>query len=474
MLQNWFILLPEFCLLSFFPIAWLVDIFRREKTAKTFFTLAQAFLLLTIGTTILFYDKSAFPSYWRNTALTTLFKIFVYLLAWAWFYLSSKWFLNKKRASFKFYAACFILLLGFDMLASSASLLALGAAVPLICSGYVCLILRHWDIDKVKKPAAAFAVSALSFCALLWIGISFIRFYAGSFEYEEISRFFAKDPTADALPLAGVLMVISALMFMMAVVPFHTWFISFISTAVSPVCGFITLIPPLIYFCALINLVKGGFEPLGDFIVPVLTIFSLLTLITGALSANHENNLRRLFGFLSLYIQGFTLIGVMDFSRGSMMAAFAYIVISVLSLAGIYTVFLGLKSRGEYLSEQADITGFSEIRPYMSAALLVFMFSLIGLAPTLGFFGNLSIINVLIENEAWGRAAILLPSLLFVAGACLQVVGTFYFKPLSNKFDRVDKAVYICLFINMVFILLALINPAWLLRDAFVILGDVS
>ena len=102
------------------------------------------------------------------------------------------------------------------------------------------------------------------------------------------------------------------------------------------------------------------------------------------------------------------------------------------------------------------------------------MFSLIGLAPTLGFFGKLSVINVLIENEAWGRAAILLPSLLFVAGACLQVVGTFYFKPLSNKFDLVDKAFYICLFIKMVFILLALINPAWLLRDAFVILGDVS
>ena len=102
MLHNWFILLPEICMLLFFPAAIIVEKYREEKNSKTFFTLSQFFLLTTIFFLILFYNKSAFPSLWQNTPLRTMFKTFTCLLAWAWFYLSSKWFLNKNRTSFNF------------------------------------------------------------------------------------------------------------------------------------------------------------------------------------------------------------------------------------------------------------------------------------------------------------------------------------------------------------------------------------
>lgn len=121
------------------------------------------------------------------------------------------------------------------------------------------------------------------------------------------------------------------------------------------------------------------------FAAPVIGLFAGVSLIIGALSANRQGNIRRLFAYLSIYCLGFTLIGLVSFSNNAVIASFAYTVIAVLSLAGVYTVFLGLKSRGEYLSDISSINGFYQVRPYMSAALLVFMFSLIGLAPTLGF-----------------------------------------------------------------------------------------
>ena len=102
------------------------------------------------------------------------------------------------------------------------------------------------------------------------------------------------------------------------------------------------------------------------------------------------------------------------------------------------------------------------------------MFSLIGLAPTLGFFGYLSVINNLVSSNEWFRVTLLLGSLLFVAGACLQIVRIIYFESPTTKFDRSDKSIYICLFINVLFILISLINPAWLLHDALVILGGIS
>lgn len=474
MLQNWFILLPELCMLSFFLAAWLVDSFRQEKTAKTFFSLAQLFLLAVLVLSVVFYNKSAFPQVWQNTSLTTLFKSFAYLLAWAWFYLSSKWFLNKNRPSFKFYAICFALLLCFDILASAVSLLAVSVVFPIISLFYYKLILHHWDSSKVEKAAGLYALTAVLFTLMLWGGTAVLYFYAGTVDYQMLKVFLGSNAHLPPTVLAAVLLVVAAFLFLLASVPFQNWFIAFISTGILPVCGFMTLVPPLIYLCALINLMTDCLQPLASFIAPVIGGFACLSVIVGALSANGEQNIRRLFAYLSVYCMGFALIGLVGFSNKNLIASFAYMVIAILSFAGVYTVFLGIKSRGEYLSDVRDIKGLYHNRPYMSAALLVFMFSLVGLAPTLGFFGYLSIINNLVDKANWGLIAFVFLSLLFVAGACLQVVRTVYFEPQEKKFDRTDKAIYICLFINMVLILISLLNPAWLIHDAFVILGGIS
>jgi hypothetical protein len=104
MLHNWFILLPEICILSFFAIITPKAYMRKDITSKSFFSYAQLFLLASLASTIIFYNKSPFPQVWENTSFTTIFKIFVYLLSWAWFYLSSIWFLNKNRPSGYFYS----------------------------------------------------------------------------------------------------------------------------------------------------------------------------------------------------------------------------------------------------------------------------------------------------------------------------------------------------------------------------------
>ena len=474
MLENWFILIPEIIILSFFLIGWLITKFRQIQTPKTFSTLAQILLLLVILFSILFYNKSVFPLWWQNTSFTTTFKIFTYLLALAWFYLSSKWFLNKNRPSFHYYADCFGLLLGLDILSAVNSLLILSITIPFICYFYRQLILRHWDIERVAPIAKSYGIVSFFFCLLLWIGTSIIYIQSKTFSYQAIEMFFASQTSFSWLSLFAVLMILSCFIFLIGLAPFHIWFIATISDAVLPVCGFITLVPPLIYICALINIMLGCFEPFIGFLSPLITIFAVISLILGAVSANNENNIRKKFGFLSIYCIGFTIVGLVNFSGAAIMASFAYIVIAILSLAGVYTVFLGMKSRGEYVSNISETSGFYQVRPYMAAALLIFMCSLIGLAPTLGFFGYLSIINYLISNNLWWQILILLCSSLFVAGSCFQVIRALYFEPLTGKFDRADKAIYICLFINVTFILVSLINPTWLINDALIILGGIS
>ena len=473
MLHNWFILLPEILLLLFFPIAASVEKFSKEKSSHIFFMLAQFFLGMSTAFSILFYNKSAFPELLQKTPLSTLFATAGAIVAWAWFYLSSKWFINKNQSPFKFYAFCLAILLGMNVMVASASLLTLSTAATGVCCFIYFLILREWNKDKIKQPLKIYAVSACFFVFLLWGGTMLLYSKSGSFSYEIIKGFLTNQK-ADAETIGACLMIMSMMMFMLAQVPFHQWFSALVGEGHLPASGFLVLVPPLLCVCVLINLVRNCLWPLKDIFLPVITVFAFVSLCVGALSAHRESNMRKWVACIAIYGIGFTLVGLSDFSKSSIIASFAYLMVTILSLGGIYTVYLGMKSKGDYIREIEQINGFYEKRPYMSAALLIFIFSLMGMAPTLGFLGYLSVINNVIEQGEWFKIMVLIVALLFLAGAGLQMIRAVYFETSPNKYDRPDKAIYICLFINMAIILTSLLNPTWLMHDILVILGGLS
>lgn len=471
MLQDWLILFPELALLGFLLAAWLINRYRTVNTAKTFFTLSKYFLLAAMLGTVVFYNKSAFPALWVNTPYSTLFKIVIYLLALAWYYLSSKWFLAKNKSSYPFYNLVMLALLALELLISAASLLLPLLLVPLLCWINWRLLRLYADPDEIKVMSRLYAFLSWLFMLLLAGGIILIGRRAGTFDCAGVYAYFQNHEILALADYAAIGMVLASLLFMLAIAPFHSWYIGMLTYAILPVCGFLTLIPPFAHLSCLINLISNVFGEAGGFMRLVLIIFAAFSLFVGALSANGASNIRRLFGFSTVYHLGFMLFSIVSFNHGGMLSAFAYMMIYLLAMAGVYTVFLGLKSRGDYLTGLEDINGLSNAKPYLSAAFLIFMISLTGTPPLLGFLGRLSVISNLVVDERWISVAVLLLSVLFMANAYLQVIRTIYFEPMKHNFDRTDKAIYICLFINLVLVMISIINPTYLLQDAEMILS---
>lgn len=474
MLQNWLILLPELSLLSFLPVAWLVNLYRESKTAKTFFTLSKYFLGAALVFTIVFYNKSVWSGWWLNSRYSTLFKVAVYAVALVWFYFASKWFLSKNRSSAKFYSICMSMLLSFGILLSAQNLLVPAVLVPLLCLLTWRLIPLYCDDEKIEETSRLYIRFSLAFWVLLWSGVLVLRWQTGSFEYADIRYIFALEGEVNWLTYAAVAAIIGTLLFMMAAAPFHFWFVGALSVAILPVCGFLTLIPPFVYLSCLITLMTGVFAPLAQPLQSLLFSFAVVSLFIGAISANRQNNVRRLFGFSTTYNLGVMLLGILAFHSNSVVSAFVYTIIYVLAMMGIYAVFLGLKSKGDYVGDLDDISGLSEAKPYIAAAFLVFMISLIGIPPLLGFWGRLSLINTLVSEERWLDVLMLMFALVLMANAFLQIIRKIYFEPLHHGFDRTDKSIYICLFINLVLILISILNPSYLLHDAEIVLSGVS
>lgn len=473
MLRNWLIFVPELSLLAYLPAAFLINLFREEKTAKTFFTVSKVFLLFTLLTTVVFYNQSPLLPWLKNTSYSTLFKTLVYIVSLAWFYLSSKWFLNKNRSSYKFYSLAMWMLFLFSLLISARHLLVLAVVLPLLCLAVRSLILLHWDEGKVSILGRLYSCCAVLFCLLLWLGTGLLYRRFGSVDYIVLQEALSAGSSAGLYALAGAVFVLSAVLFMMAVAPFHSWFIGALSSGSLPVCGFLTLIAPIAYLFCLVTLVAKAFFGLAPLLHNILLSFAVISLFIGAFSANGQKNIRSLFAYASIYNTGFLLFGLINFNSGSIMGVFSYELIYVLAMLGVYTVFLGLKSKSEYLSDVDEISGLSNVKPYISAAFLVFMFSLVGMPPMLGFLGRLTIVNTLVIGAHWVELGVLLVSVLFMANAFLNVIRTIYFEPLKNTFDRTDKAIYISLFINLVLVIISILNPSYVLLGAETVLKGV-
>ncbi len=465
---------PEVTLLLGLLTMSVVNFFRHSNTPKTFFTLSKITLIFTLLGTIVFYNRSWFPTVFENTPYTSLFKSIIYLLSLAWAYLSCKWFLNKNVSSFSYYGVVLLSVFAMSLAISALNLFAL----------FFCLqgafllnyfLIRQGDDEEDKKREAAnrFLGFAVFFALLFMAGGLILHFRVGSLEYADIYTHFSHASKLVWSDYAAAGMILAAIIFMMGLVPFHFWYIDVIGVAILPISGFLCIVPLFAYIACLTDIVLNAFFPVWEVFKPVLIIFGLVSVGFGVIGANAEHNMRRLFGFSSLYHLGIIVLCLSAFDDNSVLSSFVYMLVYVLAMSGIYTGFLGMRSKGIYLSKLEDVSGLSAMRPYISAAFLVFLISLISTPPLLGFLGKLSVVNNLVIHGEYEIILFILLAVLMLAYAYLKVIKALYFDERINSFDRVDKGVYICLTVNLILILISILNPKYLMNDVEAMLTTI-
>lgn len=463
MIIDFITLSPEFLLLLCLPVMFLVNRYRTSKTAKTFYTIAKIFVVLAAADTIIFYNRSGLPAYWANNTYTTLYKLCTYAFALTWFFLSCKWFLNKNRSSLSYYTLGVCSLFSLMLMISAHNLLVLFAGLlGSFATQYLMIYLSDDDFDVVVI-AKRYLQFAIIFALMFALGLGLIYEQTGSFDYDRVYNYFAALKTFSLINILSYVFILIPLLFMLGLAPFHFWFAEVLSVCVLPISGYFTIIPAFAAYSALVNLCLNVFFPMISFIKPALVTFAFLSLLLGAISPIRETNIRKLFAFSTLYHLGFIFATLVSFNYNSVAASFTYLLIYVLAMTGIYTVFFGFKSNGEYLYKLEEITGAFTQKPYISVALLIFIVSMVGSPPMLGFLGKLDAVdNLIIEGRYWS-VAIAMFALLLLMTAYLDVIKAVFFDNRLRNFDRADKGIYICLFINILIVLITILNPGFLM-----------
>jgi NADH-quinone oxidoreductase subunit N len=151
----------------------------------------------------------------------------------------------------------------------------------------------------------------------------------------------------------------------------------------------------------------------------ILIFTSLASIILGAVGAIGQTNIKRLLAYSSINNVGFVLVGLAAGTEAGVSATMTYMVIYVLMTLGSFACVLQMRAAdGRHVEDIASLAGLSRRQPALAAAIAIFMFSLAGIPPLLGFWAKFVVFDAAV-------AAGLMP--LAVIGIAASTIGAFYY-----------------------------------------------
>jgi NADH-quinone oxidoreductase subunit N len=145
---------------------------------------------------------------------------------------------------------------------------------------------------------------------------------------------------------------------------------------------------------------------------------AVLSLAIGNLAAIAQTNIKRMLAYSTISHMGFLLIGVLSGGLNGYASGMFYVVVYVLMSLGAFGMILLLSREGfecEYLD---DFRGLNQRSPWLAFLMLLLMFSMAGVPPTIGFYAKFAVLQAIVEaGHVW----------LAVIGVLFSLIGAFYY-----------------------------------------------
>ncbi len=299
--------------------------------------------------------------------------------------------------------------------ASDFMTLYLGLELTSLTSYVLAAILRR-DTRSGEAGLKYFVLGALASGILLY-GISLLYGFTGGTAFTAVREGLTGQMGTGAL--FGVIFVLSGLAFKISAVPFHMWTPDVYEGAPTPVTAFFSTAPKV---AAVALTARVVFEVFGGQVAAwqqIVMFMALASIIFGALGAIGQENLKRLLAYSSINNVGFILLGLAVANADGASAMLVYLFIYVAMSIGSFAALLMLRGEDGTLYETfADIRGLSVTQPAIAWALLLFMFSLAGIPPLLGFYSKFVVFQATIE------AGLVVFGAIAIAAS---VIGAFYY-----------------------------------------------
>ncbi len=413
--------LPEIVLTFFGILIMLLEAAssRRDKVVLGYIALLG--IALAFAANVLAYSNrgQAFQNMILVDGYGTFFRGLVLVVGFLCVLASFSYLARENAQGGEYYALIVFSLVGQCILATSSDLIMV--FIGLEISSIATYILAGYLRDDRRNNEAALKYFLLgSFAtAFLLYGIAWIYGLTASTNLDKIETYLsghAQSPSVLAGLAAGLIFV--GLAFKVSVAPFQVWTPDVYQGAAAPVSAFMSAGPKAAAFAVFFRIFVTSFGPLHERWVPIVWACALLTMIVGNFAALVQTNVKRLLGYSSIAHAGYVLVALTSDSQIGIAAGMFYLASYALMNIGAFAIVSHVASRREQHVHIDDLAGLARREPATAALLAVFVFSLIGVPLTGGFFGKFYVFQAALDSHlVW----------LTVLGLVNSAIAAYYY-----------------------------------------------
>jgi NADH-quinone oxidoreductase subunit N len=335
----------------------------------------------------------------------------------------------------EFFALALFATLGMMIMISANHLLVLYLGLELMMlSLYSMVALQRESAAATEAAMKYFVLGALASGMLLY-GMSMIYGATETLEITALAEIIADGSAITPVLVFGLVFIVAGLGFELGVVPFHMWVPDVYHGAPSSVTLFVSSAPKIAGFALIVRLLG---QALGDDALVIewqqmLILMAILSLVVGNITAIVQTNLKRMLAYSTISHMGFVLLGVLVGTDVGLGSAMFYVVVYVLMNVGAFGMILLLSRSGFEAENLEDFKGLNQRSPWYAFVMLLLMFSMVGIPPTVGFYAKLAVLQALLSADLVAVAVIAIIFSVIGAFYYLRLVRLMYFEPPVDR-----------------------------------------
>ena len=431
--MNWPVIYPELWLLVMACVVLLADLFSNDAERKLTFWLTQ--FSVAIFALIQLADYNAgFTAYGMNGMVVVdpmgrLLAVFAALSIMVTLGYARPTLQPRDMLKGEFYMLTLFVLLGISVMCSANHFLVVYLGLELMSLSLYALCAMRRDHAVATEAAMKYFVLGALASGFLLYGLSMMYGATGSLEIPKVFETIATGRINKDVLVFGVVFIVAGLAFKLGAAPFHMWVPDVYQGAPTAVTLLIGAAPKFAAFAITIRLLVEGLLGLAVDWQQMFIVLAVASLAVGNIAAIAQSNLKRMLAYSTIAQMGFIVLGLSagvvsgnTLSAGNAYSsAMFYLVAYVLTTLGTFGLIMSLSRQGFESEEIDDLAGLARRSPWVAGVMTVFMFSLAGVPPMVGFFAKLAIIQALVSTN------VTLYIVLAVVAVLFSLVGAFYY-----------------------------------------------
>ncbi len=431
--MNWLAVYPEILLLAMACLVAIADLFVTDPK-RTPTHLLTLLTLAAVGAMHAVYFSEGQTFYAMNRMVVSdpmghLLALFAVIAVGITLIYARPYAESRDMLKGELYTLSLFSLLGISVMVSGNNFLVLYLGLEVMSlSLYALVALRRDHAQSTEAAMKYFVLGALASGFLLY-GMSMLYGATGSLDVGTVFQVIAKGEANRQVLTFGLVFVVAGLAFKLGAVPFHMWVPDVYQGAPTAATLLIAGAPKIASFGMAMRLLVDGMLGLAVDWQQMLGVLAVCSLLIGNLAAIAQTNLKRMLAYSTIAQMGFLLLGLIAgvVNGNTLSAANAYssamfsILTYVVTTLGTFGLIMLMARAGFEAEEIADLSGLHKRSPLLAGVMAIFLFSLAGVPPMVGFYAKLAVLQALVSTND--------PVLIQIAifAVVMSLIGAFYY-----------------------------------------------